>query len=108
MEHIVNCNKLDQQKRFQCMRKIRPYYFKLDSSNALKMKVSIAAKTLSNTVAATLEAMISNNSQLLPAEAIHTANEILVLGKHARTTAGETNHNCLAKESNNCFVYQQD
>lgn len=73
MEHIINCYRLDQQKRFQCMRKIRPYYFKLDSCNALKMKVSIAAKTLSNTVAATLEAMISNNSQVLPAEAIHTA-----------------------------------
>lgn len=72
-EHIEKCFQIDQRRRCQALRKINPNYFNLHRNPKLKMKVKIAARLLSATVAAAIESMCEINSNLLPADAIHTA-----------------------------------
>lgn len=69
--HILDCFKIDKTKKFQMLRRLREEYLRIDKFTTSKMKVSVAAKTLSYTVAAALEAMCSGGQ--LPSEAIHTA-----------------------------------
>lgn len=45
------CYAIDNKRRYQTLRKIRDTYLKLPAQIKLKMKVSVAAKTMSNTVA---------------------------------------------------------
>ncbi|KAJ8979783.1 hypothetical protein NQ317_007691 [Molorchus minor] len=75
LEHVIKCFNIDKTKRFQGLRKIREMYFYVNKYNSLKMKVSVAARTLSNTVASFIECMISGNLGL-PSEAIYTAEFI--------------------------------
>jgi hypothetical protein len=79
-EHIKQCFDIDKTRTFQMMRGLREIYFKLGGFNPLKMKVSVAAKTLSYTVAAAIESMCSS-SDLLPAEAIITAEFIGIVDR---------------------------
>lgn len=72
--HIQQAYEIDRTKRFHCLHKLRRSHlgFGLNSNRLQKMKVSIAAKIFSNTVAATIETLCSC-STVLPAEAIYTA-----------------------------------
>ncbi|KAJ8971075.1 hypothetical protein NQ314_000908 [Rhamnusium bicolor] len=70
--HIMKCYEIDKMKRFQGLRKLQDHYFKLNQST-VKMKVNIAARTLSASVASAIESMISNPTSGLPSEAINTA-----------------------------------
>lgn len=78
MEHIRQCFNIDKKRRFQALRKLREdyLYLNLNGKNRLKMKVSVAARTLSHTVAACIEQAIGDSSFDLPADAIHTAEFI--------------------------------
>ncbi|XP_074034636.1 uncharacterized protein [Leptinotarsa decemlineata] len=62
-----------QKKRFQTMYKVKEQDFDVSRNNKNKMKVSRAAKLMSNTVAAAIESMIGSSQEQLPAEAIYTA-----------------------------------
>lgn len=46
IEHIRHCFQIDQKKRFQSLRRIREEYLYLTNNSRLKMKVSIASRTL--------------------------------------------------------------
>ncbi|KAI4469765.1 thap domain-containing protein 9 [Holotrichia oblita] len=70
--HLISAFHFDKTRRFQTLRKIRECYLHIDKYKLMKMKVSIDAKTLSNTMAAAIETMIADNTGL-PSEAIDTA-----------------------------------
>ncbi|KAK9721762.1 Transposase protein, partial [Popillia japonica] len=53
---IKQCYELDKSRRFQMLRKLKDDFFNM-RNNSMKMKVGIAAKTLSFTVAAAIETM---------------------------------------------------
>jgi hypothetical protein len=53
--HLISAFRFDQTRRFQTLRKIRECYLLVNKYKIMKMKVSIAAKTLSNTMVAATE-----------------------------------------------------
>lgn len=107
-QHIKQCFFIDKLKRFQSLRKIRESYLLLkNGNNRLKMKVSVAARTLSQTVAATIEEMIGNPQNNLPSDAIHTAEFIHDIdnlfdsfnGSKPKSELGKTYRTCISKKS---------
>ena len=115
-EHIKQCFHIDRMKRFQALRKIRETYLYLENKNYLKMKVCIAARTLSNTVAAALESMISCNLQCsLPTEAMHTAEFIHDIdclfdslnGKTPKPDVGKPYRRCMSLKSPHTVLWNQ-
>lgn len=110
--HIRQCYKFDQQRKFQAMRKIREVYLYLNDHNRLKMKVCVAARTLSQTVASAIESMIASGSSgcsggFLPPEAMHTAQFVHDMdnlfdslnGNSPRGEMGKPYRRCLSKNS---------
>jgi hypothetical protein len=77
-QHIVDAYQVDKKKRFPMLYKIRECFLDINSpgNRALKMKVSVAAKTMSATVASAIETAIAVSPGTIPAEAIHTATFI--------------------------------
>jgi hypothetical protein len=61
----------DKNRRFQTLRKIRECYLYVNKYRHLKMKVSVAAKTFSASMAAALETMVDCNQ--MSCEALETA-----------------------------------
>jgi hypothetical protein len=79
--HLISAFRFDQTRRFQTLRKIRKCYLLVNKYKLMKMKVSIAAKTLSNTMAAAIETMIAQNTGLSSgaidtAEFVHDINDL--------------------------------
>lgn len=70
MRHIRKCFSIDQQKRFQALRKIRQSYFNLSSRRQLKMKVCVAARIFSSCYRKYIG---TNAINTLPSGAIYTA-----------------------------------
>lgn len=74
--HVKQCFSYDKAKRFQGLRKIRDSYFNMGQSQ-IKMKVSVAARIFSNTMAAAMETMVSSSlMNKLPPQAMQTAEFI--------------------------------
>lgn len=71
LSHVKSCFAIDKCKRFQGLHRIREAYFNIHQRSQMKMKVSVAAKIFSNTLASAIESMIGVN--YLPSEAIQTA-----------------------------------
>lgn len=106
--HLKKCFSIDKTKRFQGLRKIRQSYFQLQKQNQLKMKVCVAARIFSNTMAAAMESMFANNSpNTLPVEAMHTAefiHDMDVLfdsfnGKSPKPELGKPYRRCMSLQS---------
>lgn len=93
-EHIKHCFNIDKQRRFQALRQLREAYFDIKGLNPYKMKVSVAAKTLSYTVACAIESMCSNTN-LLPSEALHTAEFVGDIDQLFDSFNGSGKFNCL-------------
>ncbi|KAI4466790.1 thap domain-containing protein 9 [Holotrichia oblita] len=73
--YIKETYERDKNRRFRLLHRIKDSYLDVrrNKNSFLKMKVSVAAKTLSQTVAAAIETMVSTGNNPLPAEAIQTA-----------------------------------
>ncbi|XP_030746849.1 uncharacterized protein LOC115875516 [Sitophilus oryzae] len=107
MDHIKQCFYIDKTKRFQALRKIRECYLTLKNQNRLKMKVCIAARTLSHTVAACIEQMVSNPCNNLPVDAINTAEFVHDMdrlfdsfnGRTPQPEMGKPYRRCLSNKS---------
>lgn len=111
-QHIEQCFQIDRTKRFQALRKIREAYLNLDRYPRLKMKVCVAARTFSNTVAAAIETMIGNN---LHAEAMHTAEFIHDIdslfdsfnGSKPNADLGKTFRRCMSPKSPHLVLWNK-
>ncbi|KAJ3640332.1 hypothetical protein Zmor_003639 [Zophobas morio] len=74
-EHIVTVFELDQKNTYKILPKLKPEHFNFKNSY-LKMKVNVACRQLSASVAAAINVCTSLSVSLLPTEAIHTADFI--------------------------------
>lgn len=88
METIRQCYLLDQNKRYQALHKLKNVHFELEKRPQLKMKVAVAARTLSNTVAAAIETMCVGGQ--LPMEALDTAEFAATMDKLFDSLNGRT------------------
>ncbi|KAF2880292.1 hypothetical protein ILUMI_25888 [Ignelater luminosus] len=70
-EHIVSAYNLDKKKRFRQLLKLTDKHFQVQRHPKRKLRVSIAAQTLSHSVASAIENFCDRGN--LPAEAIYTA-----------------------------------
>jgi hypothetical protein len=70
--YLRQAYEFDKSRRFQILRKIRECFLYVNRHTLLKMKVSIAAKTLSSTMAAAIETLVDCGKNI-PSEAIETA-----------------------------------
>ncbi|XP_063926054.1 uncharacterized protein LOC135139671 [Zophobas morio] len=70
--YLRQAYQFDSTRRFQTLHKIREPFLYVNRYRLLKMKVSIAAKTLSASMAAALETLIDSKENI-PSEAIETA-----------------------------------
>ena len=77
-EHIQNCYEIDSKNKFRMLYKINPEHLHLAKS-FLKMRVCIAARTMSHTMAATISTMVAGG--LLPADAFNTAEFVASIDK---------------------------
>jgi hypothetical protein len=82
-QHIIDAYQIDKTKRFRMLYKIRECYLNINnpSNRALKIKVSVAAKTMSATVASAIETAIAVSPNTIPNNAIHTAEFVNDINK---------------------------
>lgn len=106
--HIKKCFDIDKLKRFQGLRRIRQSYFDIDKKSQLKMKVCVAARIFSNTMAAAMESMVSSNlTSKLPSEAMQTAEFIHDMdslfdsfnGRTPKPEKGKPYRRCMSQKS---------
>ncbi|KAF2886109.1 hypothetical protein ILUMI_20063, partial [Ignelater luminosus] len=76
-DHLLQAIEDDKTRRCQMLNKIRECYLHIDRYPSIKTKVSVAAKTLSNTMAAAIETAMSCNK--IPSEATHTAEFVILI-----------------------------
>lgn len=89
IEYMYNCFQIDKNSRFSMLFKLKDNYF--EQKGPHKMKVSIAAKMLSNRMACAIQSMCAY-SNLLPAEAIHTSEFINDIDQLFDSCNGRTIH----------------
>jgi hypothetical protein len=82
-QHIIDAYQTDKTKRFRMLYKIHKCFLNIKnpSNRALKMKVSVAAKTMSATVASAIETAIAVSPNMIPNNAIHTAEFVNDINK---------------------------
>ncbi|XP_050501229.1 uncharacterized protein LOC126881182 [Diabrotica virgifera virgifera] len=115
IDHIRQCFNIDKRKRFQALRRIREVYLHLKTHSRLKMKVCVAARTLSHTVASTLEEMVSNPNNNIPSQAIETAEFVhdvdqLFDSFNGRTTkpeCGKPYRRCMSNRSAHAVLWNR-
>uniref|UniRef100_A0A6P7GQZ5 Uncharacterized protein LOC114345723 n=1 Tax=Diabrotica virgifera virgifera TaxID=50390 RepID=A0A6P7GQZ5_DIAVI len=115
IDHIRQCFNIDKRKRFQALRRIREVYLHLKTHSRLKMKVCVAARTLSHTVASTLEEMVSNPNNNIPSQAIETAEFVhdvdqLFDSFNGRTTkpeCGKPYRRCMSNRSPHAVLWNR-
>lgn len=107
IDHIRQCFHIDKRKRFQSLRRIREVYLHFVNRRRLKINVSVAARTLSHTVASTIEEMVSNPRHNVPSAAIHTAEFVHDVdqlfdsfnGRSIKPERGKPYRRCLSEKS---------
>lgn len=112
-DHVKQCFDIDKKKRFQGLRKIREAYFSVN--NRLKMKVAVAARIFSNTMAASIESLIGTEPGKLPSEAINTASFIHDIdclfdsfnGTTIQPNKGKPYRRCLSKKSRHWLLWNR-
>jgi hypothetical protein len=102
-QHIIDAYQTDKTKRFRMLYKIHKCFLNIKnpSNRALKMKVSIAAKIMSATVASAIETAIAVSPNMIPDDAIHTAEFVNDINK----LFDSMNGNQSTKSRGNSFRY---
>lgn len=114
-QHIIDTFHLDQQRPFQALTKIRYAYLDLQRHNKLKMKVSVAAKVLSNTVAVAIYCLIGTEPGKLPSDAVNTARFVQDMdilfdsfnGRTIRPEKGKPYRRCLSQNSRHWMLWRR-